>query len=304
MDDPTETLPGTPPCVVHHRDAVINGGRLHYVEALPQAAAGRARSCVMLHGFPEFWYAWRHQLPALAAAGFHAVAPDLRGYNLSDKPPGVAAYRTEALVGDVAGLIRHAAGGRAALVGHDWGGALAWATAMRHPDLVEQLVILNAPHPAAYLRELGTARQLAKSWYVFFFQLPGLPEWWFRRRDFALLENVLRRDPVRPDAFRDEDVRRYKEALARPGALTAALNYYRAVFRGGLSRLKQEVRPVEMPTLVLWGEQDRYLGLPLLDGLGRWVPNLRVERFPDASHWLHAEIPERVNRLMTEFLAG
>ena len=190
--------------------------------------------CLALHGFPEFWYSWRHQLPALAAAGFRAVAPDLRGYNLSDKPPGVAGYRMEHLVADVAGLVRGTGRPRAAVVGHDWGGAIAWTFAMRHPELVERLVVLNAPHPAAFLRELRTPAQLLRSWYVFFFQLPGLPEWYVRRRDFALLERALRRGAVRPGAFSDEDVRLCKEALARPGALTAAINYYRAVFRGGL----------------------------------------------------------------------
>jgi pimeloyl-ACP methyl ester carboxylesterase len=279
-------------------EAVVNGVRLHYVEA------GDGPPVVLLHGFPEFWYSWRHQLPALAAAGFRAIAPDQRGYNLSDRPPGVSNYRVEHLVGDVAGLICSVAGGRAAVVGHDWGGAIAWALAMRHPELVDRLVILNAPHPATYLRELRTVGQMLRSWYVFFFQLPGLPEWAFRRNDFALLKRMLRRDPVRPDVFSEEDIRLYKEALARPGALTATINWYRAVLRGGLRRARKDVRPVAMPTLLIWGEQDRYLGPRLTEGLEPWVHNLRVERFPDASHWVHAEWPERVNRLLAEFLRG
>jgi pimeloyl-ACP methyl ester carboxylesterase len=302
----TESLPGPPPTLVHHRYATVNGVRLHYVEAdpAPGAAKGTGKVCLALHGFPEFWYAWRHQIPALAAAGFRAVAPDLRGYNLSDKPAGVGSYRVEHLAGDVAGLIRATGRERAAVVGHDWGGAVAWAVAMRHPELVERLVIINAPHPAAYLRELRTPGQLLRSWYVFFFQLPWLPEWVFRRHDFALLERTLRRDPVRPGVFTDEDVRLYKEALARPGALTAALNWYRAVIRRGLRRVRNEVRPVPMPTLLIWGEQDRYLGPRLTEGLEPWVPQLRVERFADASHWVHAEWPERVNRLLIDFLNG
>ncbi len=257
---------------------------------------------LLLHGFPEFWYSWRHQIPALAAAGFRAIAPDLRGYNLSDKPLGVENYRVEHLIADVADLIRHTTHGRAIVVAHDWGGAVAWALAMRYPELVERLVVLNAPHPAAFERELRTPGQLWKSWYIFFFQLPRLPEWLLSRRNFAYLDRSWRRDPIRPEAFTDDDIRLYKEALARPGALTAALNYYRATFRAGLPRRRDIVLPVTAPTLLIWGERDRYLGPRLLDRLDRWVPRLRIERLPDASHWVQADCPEVVNRLLIEFL--
>jgi pimeloyl-ACP methyl ester carboxylesterase len=304
MDERAETLPGNPPCVVHHRFAVVNGVCLHYVEALPQPAAvkGKARLCLLLHGFPEFWYSWRHQLPALAAAGFRALAPDLRGYNESDKPGRVADYRLERLADDVAGLIAHAGESDAVVAGHDWGGGIAWYLPLRHPRLVRRLIVLNAPHPAAFLRELRTPAQLARSWYMFFFQLPGLPEWALRAGDFALLERTLRTDPVRPGAFTDEDVRRYKAALARPGALTAAVNYYRAAFLG-FGRLRRQVRPVAVPTLLVWGERDRYLGPRLTEGLGPWVPNLRLVRLPDSSHWVQNDAPDEVNRLMLDFLA-
>jgi pimeloyl-ACP methyl ester carboxylesterase len=283
----------TDPWTHHH--AVVNGVRLHYVEA------GSGPLVVLLHGFPEFWYSWRHQLPALAAAGFRVLAPDLRGYNESARPGRVADYRLECLADDVAGLIGHAGERDAVVAGHDWGGGIAWYLPLRHPRLVRRLIVLNAPHPAAFLRELRTPGQLARSWYMFFFQVPGLPEWALRAGGFRSLERTLRTEPVRPGAFTEEDIRRYKQALARPGALTAAVNYYRAAFLG-LGRLRRQVRPIAVPTLLVWGERDRYLGTRLTEGLEPWVPNLRLARLRDASHWVQNDAPDEVNRLILEFL--
>ena len=194
-----------------HRYADLGDVRLHYVEI------GEGPLVVLLHGFPEFYYAWRWTCPALAAAGLRVVAPDLRGYNLSSKPRGVRRYRMAYLTRDVARLIRACGAERAAVVGHDWGGAVAWAFAMRYPALLTRLGILNAPHPARFLRALRTPRQLRKSWYMFFFQLPWLPEASFRAQNYARLRETLRTDPVRPGAFDDADVARYVEAIARPG---------------------------------------------------------------------------------------
>jgi pimeloyl-ACP methyl ester carboxylesterase len=278
-----------------HRYADLGGLRLHYVEA------GRGPLIVLLHGFPEFWYSWRHQIPALAAAGFRVLAPDLRGYNESDKPPGIAPYRVDRVAGDVAALVRHAGEDRAAVAGHDWGGGIAWWLAIHRPETIRRLVIVNAPHPAAFARELRTPAQLLRSWYMFAFQLPGLPEWVFRAGNFALLERALHSEPLRPGAFTAEDIREYKKALARPGALTAAINYYRAAFLAG-RRLRRDVRPTDVPTLLIWGERDRYLGIRLTEGLEPWVPHLRVERLPEASHWVQHDAPERVNQLMIDFL--
>ncbi|MHB1424752.1 MAG: alpha/beta fold hydrolase [Gemmataceae bacterium] len=278
-----------------HREARVNGVRLHYVQA------GSGPLVLLLHGFPEFWYSWRHQIPALAAAGFRVIAPDLRGYNLSDKPPGVSAYRIEALLGDAIGLIDHAGEKRAAIVGHDWGGVIAWRFAMHYPRAVEKLIILNAPHPAAYLREMRSGGQLLKSWYIFFFQAPGLPEQILGAGDFDWLSRLLLRQPIHREAFGPEDVRRYKRALARPGALTAALNYYRAL-RDPAQRSARDVATIHAPVLLLWGERDSYLSLRLTEGLDAWVPNLRVVRLADASHWVQNDAPERVNRLMIDFL--
>jgi epoxide hydrolase 4 len=281
-----------------HREGRVNGGRLHWVEE------GTGPLVVLLHGFPEFWYAWRHQIPALAAAGFRAVAPDLRGYNLSDKPHGVKAYRIEALLDDLSGLIGHLGEEKAHVVGHDWGGAFAWYAPLFLPDRLFSLTLLNAPHPLAFRRELKTnPAQRKKSSYVFFFQLPWLPERQIRAGNFAAVEKMLRRDPVTPGVFSDEDIRLYKEALAKPGALTAAVNYYRAALRFP-PRVSGRTWPEDLRTLLVWGERDRYLGPGLLEGLDRWVPHLTVERIPGASHWVQADAPERVNELLIRFLGS
>jgi pimeloyl-ACP methyl ester carboxylesterase len=299
----TETLPGDPACVVHHRYAVVNGVRLHYVEAEAQADSVKddAKVCLLLHGFPEYWYSWRRQIPALAAAGFRVVAVDMRGYNESDKPPGVASYRLALLTADVAGLIAHTGQQKAHVIGHDWGGAIAWAVAMRLPEVVDKLVVLNAPHPAVFFRELRVPRQMLRSWYVLFFQFPVLPEWFLRFRNFSFLDRTLLQEPVHRDAFSAADVRHYKQALSQPGALTAAINYYRAAIRYHHDA-QRAIRRITTPTLLLWGERDRYLGLPLTQGLEPWVPDLRIQRIADASHWVQNDAPEQINRALLAFL--
>jgi pimeloyl-ACP methyl ester carboxylesterase len=269
---------------------------LHYV------AAGAGAPVVLLHGFPEFWYSWRRQLTALATAGLRAIAPDLPGYNESDKPQTVKRCRVRALVADVARFIENVAGGPAVVVGHDWGGLLAWRLAATYPALVKKLAILNAPHPAAYRETLRRdPAQWFRSAYVFFFQLPALPEALIRAGDFTLLERAWRSQPVHRGAFTESDVVRYKEALRRPGALTATLNYYRAALR--FSRdIYGSPQQVRVPTLVIWGERDPYLGVRLLEGLPRWVPDLCIERIPHASHWVQNDVPERVNQLLIDFV--
>jgi pimeloyl-ACP methyl ester carboxylesterase len=280
-----------------HREGVVNGVRLHYVEA------GAGPLVVLLHGFPEYWYSWHRQIGVLAAAGFRVMAPDLRGYNLSDKPRGIDAYRVEALTADVAGLIRHAGESSATVVGHDWGGVLAWLLPLHYPEMVQKRIILNAPHPAAMRRELHRSiDQLRRSWYIFFFQLPLLPEALMRAGDFALLRRMLTRQPVHPDAFTPDDLARYRQALAQPGALTAAIHWYRAAFRRPPQ--PDEDAPCTVPTLVIWGERDAFLGPRLNDGLEQWAPNLRIERIPDASHWVQNDAPEQVNKRMLDFLKG
>lgn len=281
---------------VSHRYIEVNGIKLHCAEM------GEGPLVILLHGFPEFWYSWRYQMPALAEAGYRVVAPDMRGYNLSDKPAGVSAYAIENLTADVAELIKSYGEKRAVVVGHDWGAAVAWTFAMRFPELLERLAILNVPHPVTFLRALKTFRQLRKSWYVFFFQIPWLPERGFRANHYASLRKILRKDPANPDAFSEEDIEKYVEAAAQPGALTAAINYYRAMFRTKPSKVSGELRPITAPTLVIWGEQDNYLGAELADPPPKWVTSVRVERLPDASHWVQCDRPERVNTLLLDFL--
>jgi pimeloyl-ACP methyl ester carboxylesterase len=279
------------PEVGAHRRVVVNGVGLHVAEV------GAGPPVVFLHGFPEFWYSWRHQLPAVAAAGYRAVAPDLRGYNESDKPPGIRNYRVSKLADDVAGLIEQLEAGPAVVVGHDWGGIVAWLLVMRRPDLVRGLVVLNAPHPATFSQELSHARQFLRSWYAFFLQLPWLPEAVLRFQHFGLLRRALRNGP----APSREDERRYEEALARPGALSAAINYYRAALHYRRDEAKH-FRPVRGPALVIWGDRDPYLNPHVLDGLPAWAPDARVLRLPQAGHWVQNEDPETVNRAILGFL--
>lgn len=285
------------------RFGTINGITLHWVEA------GQGPLVVLLHGFPEFWYEWRHQIPVLAWAGFRVVAPDLRGYNLSDKPKGVRHYRAGIVMEDVAALIRHLGAERAHVAGHDWGGVIAWRLAIRRPEVVERLVILNAPHPAVFAREMRHPRQFLRSWYAEFFQLPWVPEAAFRANGYAMIGRIFRNSPCRSGAYTDEDIRRYREAISRPGALTAMINYYRAFGRRTVRGARDGEGAggddmVRRPAMVIWGEQDSALNIHNLDGLEEYVPDLRIERIPDASHWVPADAPEQVNRLMIDFFRG
>ncbi len=275
--------------------AEIGDVRLHYVEA------GDGPLIVLLHGFPEFWYGWRQQIKPLAAAGFRVVAPDMRGYNLSSRPDGVGAYDIDRLAADVRGLIQERGAQSALLVGHDWGGSVAWATAMNHPEVVDRLAILNAAHPRRLMQGLRTPRQLGKSWYFFFFQPPWLPERTVRARRWWFFQNFLR--DARP-AYTPEEIDRYVESWSQPGAATGMINYYRSSVRQSPKRAEAALRPIQAPTLVIWGQRDRFLGRELAEPDRDDVPNLdRVERLPDASHWVHHDEPERVVQLLVNFFA-
>lgn len=284
MSEETETI-------WTHQQAIVNGIRLHWVEA------GSGPLVVLLHGFPEFWYSWRHQIPALAER-FRVVAPDMRGYNLSEKPQ--AGYDIETLTDDVLGLIHVLREEQAVVVGHDWGGVIAWAFAARYPDAVRKLVILNAPHPQRFQQSLSAGfRQMLRSYYVIFFQIPRIPELLLGSNRCWALARAMRKSAIVEDAFSDEDIEQYREAMSRPGALTAALGYYRSVFR--TRHQTENLGNVQAETLVLWGEHDRALGRELAEGLEQWVPNISV-RFLDCGHWIQQERPEEVNRYLMEFL--
>jgi pimeloyl-ACP methyl ester carboxylesterase len=278
-----------------------NGLRFHCV------TAGQGPLVVLLHGFPQFWYAWRRQIPALAMR-FKVVAPDLRGYGDSDKPSRVADYRTAELAADVARLVEAVGYDKAHVVGHDWGGGVAWTTALERPEVVDRLVVLNCPHPLVFARALrSNPRQLLRSWYMFFFQIPVVPELVFRLRPRAIIERTFRGMTLRKDAFDDEDLRQFREALEKPGALTGAINYYRATFRNfsALRELERRRPKIASPTLVIWGENDVALGKELTVGMEPLFSGpFRLHRVPNCSHWVNEEQPELVNRLLIEFLTA
>ena len=276
-----------------HRMVDLPDVRLHCVEI------GEGPLVLLLHGFPECWASWRNQLPALANAGFRAVAPDLRGYGTSDKPIGLDAYRVEVLARDVADLVEALGERRAHVVGHDWGGAVAWFFAMWHPERLDRLGILNAPHPARFSRSMKRPRQFLRSSYMLFFQVPVLPELLLRANDFLVLRRLFRYDPERPGAYTDEDIEQIVASAREPGALRGMLAWYRAMMqRPTHTRWKTIDKPVQ----VVWGEKDRYLGRELAEPPREWVPDVRFAAVPGASHWVQADAPETVNRLLIDFL--
>jgi epoxide hydrolase 4 len=268
---------------------------LHYVEA------GEGPLVVLLHGFPEFWYGWRRQIAPLVAAGYRVVAPDTRGYNLSSKPEDFHDYGVDLLAADIRDLIKERGEESALLVGHDWGGSIAWTVAMNHPEVVDRLAILNAAHPRKLSAGLKHPSQLRKSWYFFFFAVPGLPEEIVELRDWHFFRHFL--EEANPP-YTDEELARYEEAWSQPGAAAGMIDYYRASVRQSQKEAAAKLVPITAETLVIWGEKDSYLGPDLAEPEHDDVPNLdRVERLPDASHWVHHDEAERVNELLIDFFA-
>ena len=256
---------------------------------------------VLLHGFPENWYTWRKQIKPLVDAGYRVVVPDQRGYNLSDKPQGIHSYRLEALSADVVELIRSFEREKAIVVGHDWGGVVAWHLAMHHPEVVEKLIVLNAPHPAAYLREIrDNPAQQRKSWYVGFFQLPIVPEEMLGHDPIESARFFFRQGAINQEAFSSFDIHVMATAIAQPDALTSMLNWYRAVVRDRSTL--ENVRPISAPTLLIWAEDDAALGRSLTYGLEPWISSLKIHYIPHCGHWVQNEAPEEVNAELLAFL--
>jgi epoxide hydrolase 4 len=293
--------------MLEHAYAEVNGIRLHY------AAAGSGELILFLHGFPEFWYMWKEQLEEFSQ-DHRVVALDMRGYNLSSKPEGVDAYRIELLVEDVRAFVAHLGYRKFILAGHDWGGMIAWALALQHPELLEKLIIINAPHPAIFDRELReNPAQQAASQYMLLFRSADAEAALSSNQYAALVDGVLK-EGMAGGYISESDRKAYLEAWSQPGALTGGLNYYRASRVGppsgeaesGLAKILKSFPSliVNVPTLVLWGEKDPYLLLNNLTGLEQYVTNLTVRRIELASHWVIHEKPDAVNAYLREFLAG
>ena len=255
---------------------------------------------IMLHGFPEFWYSWRYQIKALAAAGYRTVAVDERGYNLTDKR---GPYDVFTLASDVVGLVRALGHERAVVMGNDWGGVVAWVLGARHPDIVERLIVLNAPHPAAGLIALRSLYlpQLIKSWYVLAFQVPVVPELLIGANDFELFARILKQQTR--GAIGDQEIAYFKQAWAQPGALTAGVDWYRASLRAWMrGRLKDLT--VRTLSLLIWGDRDAYLTIRTAEWTRHYVDDLKIAYIRGASHWVQQDSPEIVNRFALDFLQG
>jgi pimeloyl-ACP methyl ester carboxylesterase len=293
--------------ILEDRYAEVNGVRLHYV------SAGRGPLILFLHGFPEFWYEWKNQLLEFGRDHL-AVAPDMRGYNLSSKPEGVDQYQMKHLVEDIRALAEHLGYKKFVLVAHDWGGAVAWAFGAAHPEYLGKLVIVNAPHPGVFARELkeNPAQQKASQYMLMFRDEQA--EQTLSVNNYAVLVQAVMGAGLKSGVFTEADREEYIKAWSQPGALTGGLNYYRAARVGPPSASAPESTgnvaidasrlAVHVPTLVIWGEQDTALLAGNLAGLDKFVSDLRVKRIPDGTHWVVHEKPEEVNRYIREFLGS
>lgn len=274
-----------------------NGIRLHVAQDGPNDG----QLVILLHGFPEFSYGWRRQIPSLSSAGYRVWAPDQRGYNLSDKPDGIAAYTLDTLADDVVGLIEAAGREKAFLVGHDWGAAVAWWVATKYPERLARMVVMNAPHGAVLQQHLRRdIAQLRRSWYIFFFQLPWLPERLAQLRNWQMLTQALQNSSC-PGTFSQHDLAIYRQAWSQPRAYKSMLNWYRAIL-WKLPALPANPR-ISVPTLLIWGAQDRFLKRELAQPSIDFCDDGRLIFIEEASHWVQHEEAERVNELIVLFLS-
>jgi pimeloyl-ACP methyl ester carboxylesterase len=291
----TENLTVLDDTELEHHTVETNGVKLHVVQAGP----GDGELVILLHGFPEFWYGWRWQIPFLAQAGFRVWAPDQRGYNLSDKPNGIAAYNLDEMMKDTIGLIEAAACERAFLVGHDWGAAVAWWTAIHYPDRLRKLAILNVPHPSVMYKNLRTnPAQMLKSWYIGFFQIPLLPEFLLTAGSAKGTFRTLTRTS-NPGSFTKVDEPHYTSAWKQPGAMTGMLNWYRAIVQCPPAPAKDS--KVHVPTLIVWGKHDVALTPEMAEQSLKYCDDGRLVMLESATHWVQRDESKRVNQLLLEF---
>lgn len=278
----------------------INDVALHVVLSGPESG----KPLVFLHGFPEFWFGWRHQIDHFVSSGYRVIIPDQRGYNLSQKPPGIAKYSIDLLAKDIVGLLDIVTGSKAFVVGHDWGAAVAWYLAARFPERVNRTAILSVPHPRVFIRNLMiNPTQLRKSWYVLLFQLPWLPERILRRQDWMPLVRTLR--DISPRAvFSDADLEQYKQAWNRDGALTAMINWYRAALLcPSKLAIDREASRVKVPALLIWGKNDQFAVETMARESLQYCDNGQLEILENATHWVQHEKPAEVNALLSQFFA-
>ena len=281
---------------LEHTYIETNGIKLHVVQAGPKSGV----PVVLLHGFPEFWYGWRNQIPALAEAGCRVIVPDQRGYNLSDKPKGVKNYGVFTLVNDIIGLIDALGYEKVNLVGHDWGAAVAWMLAILHPERLHKLGIMNVPHPTVMRRFLTRdPEQIRRSWYVFFFQLPWIPEAGMKQDDWRGASRALR-GSGKIHTFSNEDIEKYKEAWSQPGAMTSMINWYRALIRHA-PKLPQDTR-VKVRTLMMWGMKDFALSHRMARPSMDHVDEGNLIFFPEATHWVQHDEADAVNHYLIDFI--
>ncbi|NNC73382.1 MAG: alpha/beta fold hydrolase [Sphingomonadaceae bacterium] len=277
-----------------------NGQRFELAEAGPEEGGGD-RLALCLHGFPELHFSWRYQMPLLARLGYRVWAPNLRGYGGSSRPEGIRAYGLDRLTEDVAGLIDASGAKEVTLIAHDWGAIIAWAFAIGKLRPLERLIIMNVPHPMVGQREIKRWRQLRRSWYVFFFQLPRLPEWMMTRKGGAAVKSAFHNMAVDKSNFTPDVLQVYADAAMRPGAMTAMVNYYRALLRHRDS-IDLGDGKVDTPTLMIWGEEDSALNIRCTEGTEEWVSDLELHRLPGVSHWVQQEAPERINEILEDWL--
>lgn len=257
---------------------------------------------LLLHGFPESKYSWRHQMPLLARLGYTAWAPNMRGYGKTSRPPKVADYHIDHLVADAAALVDAAGAKHTLLMAHDWGAIVAWQFAIRKARPLERLVIMNVPHPACMTRELRTWAQLKKSWYVFFFQLPWLPERMLSARSGDAIRRAFVDMAIDKGRFPVAVTDEFQRNALEPGALTAMVNYYRAALRAGSAAMNPPPGTVDTPTLMIWGEEDTALGKETTVGTDKYVKNLTMRYLPGVSHWVQQEAPEKVNAMIEAWI--